>query len=269
MRRLHLIELHEQPWYPNVCRKIFQQSLGRCLSLIGAYQGMVEPFGRLLRHTQATTVLDMCSGSAEPVVQLRERLEEGHVGGQKPTIVLSDLFPNLPEYQKLKQQQPGTIDFYNGPVNALHPPVDAPRVRTMFSALHHFQPEQVEAILRDAARNADGIGIFESTGRTWSNMLSTLFIPFLSAGITSFMLRPYKWSHLAFGLFLPVIPVTAFFDGVVSNLRTYTEQELRAITAKIDEPSFTWEVGSVDVGFSDLKATYLLGWRTPVAGSRQ
>ncbi|MCP4594378.1 MAG: class I SAM-dependent methyltransferase, partial [bacterium] len=96
----------------------------------------------------------------------------------------------------------------------------------------------------------------------WLNLVMTLPLPLMAAVVTVFMLRPFRLRHLIWGLLIPVIPLTALFDGIVSNLRTYTVQELEELTRSIDLPGFQWEVGTAAMPRTRLKATYLFGWRT-------
>lgn len=262
MRRFHLIELHEQTWIPALWRKMFQEAMGKSLTLTGVYNGLAEPFSRFLRHTGARQILDLCAGSASPPVALRESLGEYLDEASKPTIVVSDLFPNIAEFERVKKKYPGIIDYYPRPVNALEPPADAPRVWTMFSSLHHFKPEQAEKILSNAASRADGIAIFEATGRTWLHLIMALPVPLIAALICAFLLRPFRLSHLFWGVLIPVVPLIAFFDTIVSDLRTYTVDELESFTRAVDVAGFEWEVGTVPMPNSKLEATYLFGWRT-------
>lgn len=258
MRRFHLIELHEQPWMPALWRTMFQEGLGRSLEITGAYRGFAAPFERFLRRTGAPAVLDLCSGSAEPVIQLREALEEG---APRPAVVLSDLYPDVEEFQRVRRSHPGIVDYYPQPVDALHPPADAPGVWTMFRTLHHFKPEQVRAFLTAAAERADGVAVFEATQRVWASLLLALAIPFFAAFIFAFLLRPFRWRYLLWGVLIPVVPLISFFDTVVSVLRTYSAEELEGFTRAVDVPGFEWEVGSVPVLGFNLQANYLFGWR--------
>ncbi len=262
MRRHHLIELHEQPWMPRLWRTMFQEGLGRALTIAGAYKDLAAPFSRFLQRTGAHSILDLCSGSAEPIVMLREALGPPLDTSRKPTIVLSDLYPPLDEFERVRRRYPQVVDYHREPVNALHPPEDSPGVRTMISALHHFKPEQVKAILANAAQSAEGIAVFEATGRTYLNLLYALGLPFIAALIYAFLLRPFRVWYVVWGLLLPVVPLIAFVDGVVSILRTYTVEELEEFTRAIDAPGFEWEIGQVPLPGTSLKATYLFGWRS-------
>ncbi len=262
MRRYHLIELHEQSWYPAAWRRIFQSGLGRALDLTGTLEGFSGPFQRFLAHCRATSILDLCSGSGEAARFVWKSVASTPGEGHQPKLVLSDLFPNHEAFEKLKAEYPGGIEYFPEPVNAMNPPAATPRVRTLFDSLHHFRPEEARAILNDAAENADGIAVFESTSRNWKHMAQTLFVlPFLAAFLVAFLLRPIRFENILWGLLVPVIPFTAVFDGLVSSLRSYSTQELEAMTHSLERPEFVWEIGTVPIERSGLEATYLLGWR--------
>ncbi len=262
MKRLHLIELHEQPWYPAFLRRIFQRGLGRALILTDTFENFRGPFREFLERTGATSILDMCSGSGDAITEAWSSLATNR-DGEVPTLFLSDLYPNTPSYEKLQDRYPGLIDFFPESVNVMHPPTEAPRIRTLFNSLHHFRPNQVRTILKDAAENADGIATFEATGNTWGNNLQTLFVlPFAAAFLTAFLLRPVRLTNILFSTLIPVIPITALFDGLVSNFRTYSVSDLEELTRSIDCPNFEWQAGTVKVKSTGLEATYLFGWRT-------
>jgi hypothetical protein len=262
MKRRHLIELHEQPWYPNGLRSSFQATLSRVQTLFDIYRHAAEPFAAFLTRLGATEVLDLCSGGTGPLLQLRSHLKDHMPADARPTFVLSDLFPDLARFEVLKAERPGALDYVSHPVNALEVPDGLPRVRTMFAALHHFKPDQVVGILQDAALRSDGIAIFEATRRTPLHLTAmALGMAPLAVAIHSWGLRPWRPRHVLWGTLLPVVPLSFGFDATVSVLRSYTSDELLAFTKRVDAPNFTWEVGSVPMPVSGLSIQYLFGWR--------
>jgi len=263
MRRLHLIEFHEQPWYPAVWRQLFQRSMGRAMSLMGALDPVAEDFRTFLETLEPDAVLDMCSGSGELSVSLWRSITAAFPKERRPALMISDLYPNPEAFSVFKKAHPGEVDFYPRSVSVLDPPSDAPRVRTMFNSLHHFRPDEVRTILRNVTENADGFAAFEVTRRTWRNLAEAcLLVPVLSAFFTAFKLEPIRFKNILWGLLVPVVPLTTAVDGFVSNLRTYTVDELTEFTQEIDHPDFTWKIGLADVPNSKLKATYIFGWRS-------
>ncbi len=263
MRRYHLIELHEQDWFPASWRRLFQLGMGRSLSLTGAFDNVTGRFQRFLERLAPDTVLDLCSGSGEAAVHVWQSITSSYEASRRPSLTLSDLYPNISAFSRFKKAYPELIDYYPQPVDALRPPENAPRVRTMFNCLHHFGPNEAREILKAAAENADGIAAFEITRRSWLNILqAALLLPFASAYITAFRIRPVRFENVLWGLLVPVLPIQAAFDGVVSNLRTYTVAELEEITQSIQRPDFEWEIGTVRIPRTPLLATYVLGWRS-------
>ena len=122
MQRHHLIELHEQPWYPRFLRHMTQDALGKMLSLLGLQRALVLPMAELFDRTRPGAILDMCSGSAELIVQLCKDAAATVAGIQRPSIVLSDLFPNTPSFERLKQRNPSAVEYCCQSVDARSPP---------------------------------------------------------------------------------------------------------------------------------------------------
>lgn len=268
MRRRQLIELHENAWYPHTWRDLFQRGMGRSFSLTNAFENFHRPFGRFLERLQPESILDLCSGSGDAACSMWESLTSHLDRERRPVLYLSDLFPNHEIFERLKREHAGLVDYYPEPVDAAEPPANAPRVRTLFNCLHHFRPEQVREILRDVVQNADGVAVFEITGRTWKNMFTTLLAaPFVSALMTAFLLRPVRFRNVLWGLLIPVVPATVVFDGMVSNFRTYTPEELDELTREVDDSTFEWEIGTAHISRLKIDATYLLGWRKEKNGS--
>ena len=121
-----------------------------------------------------------------------------------------------------------------------------------------FRPEQARAVLADAVAQRQGIGIFEATQRHAAAVLVTLFVP-LFVLLTTPFIRPFRWSRLLWTYLLPVVPLLALFDGVVSCLRTYSVRELRDLIAELDRNGYRWDVGTVRSRMSPVPITYLIG----------
>jgi hypothetical protein len=142
------------------------------------------------------------------------------------------------------------------PVRADAVPRTTRGFRTMFSAFHHFAPDDARRVLADAAAGGSGIAIFEATRRDAKTILITLLTPLIVLLATPFI-RPFRWSRLFWTYVLPAIPLVVLFDGVVSCLRTYTTDELRALAAGVGGDQYAWEAG--EVGDGPIPVTYLVG----------
>jgi hypothetical protein len=121
--------------------------------------------------------------------------------------------------------------------------------------------------LADAARRREGIGVFEFTERRLQAFLVMLLAPVMVLLLTPFV-RPFRWDRLLWTYIIPVMPLVALWDGQVSNMRTYSLEELRELTRGIEAEGYTWEVGQVGY-FPRLRATYLFGYPATVGQAAQ
>jgi hypothetical protein len=71
-------------------------------------------------------------------------------------------------------------------------------------------------------------------------------------------IRPFRWSRLLWTYLVPIIPLAMLFDGVVSCLRTYRPEELRAMVEKLTGREYGWEMGELSTGRAPI--TYLIGY---------
>ena len=128
----------------------------------------------------------------------------------------------------------------------------------MFSAFHHFRPEQACAVLADAVHQRQGIAVFEGTQHSVLALLLMLLVPLMVLLVTPFI-RPFRWSRLLWTYLIPLMPLIALFDGLVSCLRTYNIKELHDLTAKLDANDYHWNIGTVKSTAGPIPITYLIG----------
>lgn len=241
--RVQLIEFNDQPWVPASLRDLVIEALGRTLEWGRIVRGLVDPFQAFLARADAREVLDVGAGSGKPASILAREI--ARAGGTPPRFLLTDLFPRVEAWQALRDEQPGAIDFVPEPVDATAIPetLGAGRVRTIINVFHHFPPELARAILADAVRGSQGVFIAEGFER---NPLQ--FANFAAAGLAALavgpLLSPAQRAKKAFWTYCtPVVLATSIWDGVVSTLRVYSEDELRAMVAG---SGWRWEYGTYD-----------------------
>ncbi len=183
---------------------------------------------RALERHGARRIIDLCSGGSGPTIKLAETIQARL--GLTPEVVLTDLYPNLEAFAWSQARALVPVSYERSPVDALAVPEHLLGVRTVFDAFHHFRPADARALLADAARKRAPILIVEATQRSVPAMVGMLlFVPLLVLLLTPFV-RPFSWGRLLFTYLLPVAVPLILFDGIVSCLRSYTPQELRAMT---------------------------------------
>jgi hypothetical protein len=181
------------------------------------------------------------------------------------SVCLTDKYPNLealPQSNRLTHQ---SISFHPQSVDATQVPAELTGFRTIFSAFHHFRPEQACAVLADAVHKRQGIAVFEGTQHSVLALLSMLFVPLVVLLVTPFI-RPFRWSRLFWTYLIPVMPFIVLFDGLASCLRTYSVEELRDLVARLDANDYHWDIGTVKSTSSPISITYLIGVPNERAG---
>jgi hypothetical protein len=155
MRRIHLFEFHEQPWFPSSIRDEITDMLQFGLNLTNAYGPAVPLLKRALLSTGSSFVVDLCSGGGGPWLALSRKLR-----GSAPAlqICLTDKYPNLTSFKNAKAIS-DDFTFYRGPVDATNVPSELKGFRTMFTSFHHFPRAEALAILQGTVDARQSIGI--------------------------------------------------------------------------------------------------------------
>jgi hypothetical protein len=261
MRRLHLIELHEQPWLPRALRDVATDLLRIGIEAGRIYHPILPLLAQAIRASGETSILDLCSGGGGPIPTLRRALA-AECGLDVPAH-LSDLAPNLARFEQIAGDEAGRVDHVREPLDATRVPAELPGFRTLFTCFHHFRPAQARAVLEDAWRRRRGIGVFEYTERSLFGLSQIVTAPLVTAALVP-RIRPFRWWRIALTYALPIIPALFSFDGLVSQLRTYTVDELREMTRPLRSDDYTWQIGQLrhPTFPAPLHLTYLLGHPT-------
>ncbi len=253
MRRRQLIELEDQPWFPATIRDLATDYLQFVQTLFRFDRAIAPLIRRLMQDSGTTRIIDLCSGGSGPLLLLVKDLAEV---GAPVTVTMTDLYPNVPAFEKIAAQSGGAIGFEEAPVDARNVPRRLDGLRTLFNGFHHLAPGDARAVLHAAAAARQPIAIFEISERRWPTLLPILLTPLLVWLATPFM-RPFLWRRLLWTYPLPLVPFTCLWDGVVSQLRAYSVDELRALCD--GSAPMRWEAGQAPVIGGRGRLTYLLG----------
>jgi hypothetical protein len=257
VRRFHLFEIGDLPGCPACIRDAFTDYLRYAQDTFRPYLAVVPLLQRAIERTGATQIVDLCSGGAGPWPHLLPALS---AAGCHVHVNMTDKFINRAALTHVCAQLPGQADFIPEPVDAVAVPESLLGFRTLFSAFHHFPPDTACAILADAVRQGQGIGVFELTQRSRRGLLRAAAI-FPLVLIWAHRVRPFRWSRILLTWLVPLISPVALFDSLVSCLRTYTPDELRELATRADpEGRYVWDIGEVAAEKSTVPLTYLLGY---------
>ena len=138
MRRIHLFEFHEQPWFPSSIRDEITDMLQFGLNLTNAYGPAVPLLQRALQSTQSHFVVDLCSGGGGPWLGLSRKLQGNARALQ---ICLTDKYPNLQAFNDASGAS-DNFTFYPESVDATNVPSVLKGFRTMFHCVPSFSPKK-------------------------------------------------------------------------------------------------------------------------------
>ena len=256
MRRFELFEIHDHRWCPAVLRDLFTDALQAVWMRFNTYRPIVPLLRRALEESGSRQVIDLCSGAGGPWLQLMGDLERRE--GYRISVLLTDLHPNT-EGLKRASSELGSLDFYEHSVPATRVPRHLEGFRTVFSSFHHFSFEEAVSILGDAAREGQGIAIFEGAKRDIRVVLAICLLPLAALLLTPSM-KPFCWSRIFWTYLVPAVPFMLWFDGVMSCLRAYSLDELLEMSRRVGAENYQWQAGTQEDG--GVPITYLIGYPT-------
>jgi hypothetical protein len=256
MNRVHLFEFEDQNWIPEMFRNMITQITQYTIDFFLIYDNIIPKIEELLQTTTDPQIIDLCSGSSGPWLKLVKQI-------QTPIkVLLTDKYPNFNKWKEVVKNSQGKFDYSKLPIDARTVPSELKGLRTIFTGFHHFKPEEAKLILERAISQNQPIAVFEFTRRSLTGILLgswlTLLVPFFE---TPFI-KPRTLSRFLWTYLIPVVPVLHFWDGLVSNLRTYSIAELQSLVNSIDGKGYTWEIGAQPVKSRGMtgEITYLTGY---------
>ena len=251
--RLQLFELEDLAWFPPTIRDLATDYLHFMEEHFALHAPVVPLLREQIEKSKATQIVDLCSGGGGPARAIYESLL---AAGFKVRIILTDKFPNVAAFSRLAALYPEGISFRLDAVDASNAPRELTGLRTVFNAFHHFDPLAARAVLESAVGARQPIGIYEIPERSLIMMVPFLFTPLYIALATPFI-RPFRWKRLLFTYVIPLIPLTCWWDGLISAWRAYTVAELLELTRGLE--AYDWSAGQVKIGRWLGHVTYLQG----------
>ncbi len=250
--RLHLFEFEDLGWMPKFFRRSITDLLTYQIDRFGIYEATIDKLVEVLDKTNHDTIVDLCSGSGGPSFGIRKKASE--IKGRDFRLILTDKYPNLEAFAAVQEKN---VQPISTSVDATKVSSDLKGLRTLFTAFHHFKPKQAQSILQSAVEAKMPIGIFEITERKPASFMTLIVAP-ITCLIFSLFIRPRKVSQIFWTYIIPVIPFLYTWDGLISNMRTYTKEELLGMTQPF-QGEFNWETGELISKFH-IKVTYLVGY---------
>jgi hypothetical protein len=256
MARIQAFEIQDFSWCPVSIRDGVTDWLQFVLTRLNLYGPVAPLIEQAMARTSTTRLIDLCSGGSGPTAKMVQHLNSIR-GGSDISAVLTDKYPNIPKFEALKQKSGGHIDYVSTSVDATAVPAELGGFRTLFTSFHHFNDEQAKGILKNAFEKRQPIGIFEFTERSFYSILMTAPTPLMMLLFTP-LVWPYRLSRFFWTYVIPLVPLVALFDVIVSVFRTRTVDELLALTSDLRATDYEWR-SDVVTSTLGMKIIYLIG----------
>ena len=241
MKRIHLFEFEDQPWFPHWMRVRMTRLIVVMHRLLNTADEFADLLVEVIEKTGTKKILDLCSGSGGPMPEVIKSLEQKH-GMKDVELTLSDLFPDLSAARKVNASETG-IRYLEKPINASNVPNELDGIRTLVGSFHHMEPEVAISILQDAVNNRKAICVIEISDNSAPKLLWWIAFPvnIIMCLIVTPLVKPMSWQQLLFTYLIPIIPICFAWDGAVSNARTYTLDDLNVLLNQIDSSGYEWK----------------------------
>jgi hypothetical protein len=257
LKRFQLFEFCDQTWLKGIWREAYLDGLNVTFKLFKIHQELHRPYSKWMSLANKKEVLEVCSGGGGPIDTILTNIKNEK--GLLPTIILSDLNPDFLAFQKIQNKHPNNIKYINMPVDATETEKLKSELISLCSSFHHLPPDLAKKVLSNAYKNSKGIFIREVLSRNPLNALSSLF------NLLPLMLAPFLSGRISFfkiliSTIIPIIPLMIIFDGVVSVLRTYSNDEIIQLMPNEMQKNWVWVKGNTPY-MGIFKAPYLYGYK--------
>lgn len=259
MRRRHWIELEDQPWFPASLRNCMTDLLNFFITFFRIYDPIVPILYKAIIASRSNKILDLCSGGSGAIIRIQNIMGEKY--NYKIQVTLSDLYPNIYACARINKLIDYSIFYLPEPTDATQVSSHLNGFRTLFTSFHHFDPESARKILINAVENQRGIAVFELSERALRGTLGPIISSLLIFLVTPFI-RPFCVKRIFLTYIIPIIPIVYLFDGIMSQLRSYTPEEMLMLAREVCDGSYTWESGCAWHSFLPLRINYLVGYKS-------
>ncbi len=106
-----------------------------------------------------------------------------------------------------------------------------------------------------------GKGIVKKSARNMSIFVGIGIVLVGSVVFAWLTVAPNTKDGRVFQYVIPIVPLMALWDGVVSQLRAYTPQELDRLAAAAGAADYEWTTGKIGIRSLPARVTYLVGFR--------
>ena len=254
-------EMHDYDWFPDVWRRGMTDFLSCFATCFFQYEPAFPLIAGMMRKSGLRKLCDLCSGGSGYLLSLLGYLRKN--GITVSGMELTDKYPNLVAFERISRRSGGAVSYISSSVDALNPPFDEQEIRLIFSAMHHFSPDELKSIINRARKDNCAIGLFDYCCRAPVRAIPQLILLMPHIFIIMPFAGPFSWGKMFWTYILPAIPLALLTDSIISRWNGYSPSELKAIIDKLPDNTYEWECGSKLNFLRTGKVVYLTGCPKP------
>ena len=76
MKRIHLFEFEDQPWFPKLFRRFITDLIQYQQTTFDVYTPVVPKIMEIMQKLNCRQIIDLCSGSGGPLLRIQEILSD-------------------------------------------------------------------------------------------------------------------------------------------------------------------------------------------------
>lgn len=231
----HLFEFMDHRWTPAAVRATLLDVLDFCNSQFRPWHRQTAgEIVRWARSRPGAAVVELGAGSGAILREVARLDQAAAAAGSEPICLIpTDLYPALEAWRRMQREFP-QIQPREMPVDFEEAPFwRSDTVLVLAAALHHIPRERRTPLLLRLAENAGVVLICEPVRRTLCSLLLTSFcwIPALLAPAAR-MCQPGALRRIVLCWAVPVVPLMFVWDGLVSCLREWSDEEWRTFSGQ-------------------------------------
>lgn len=253
-KRHQVFEFGDQHWLPSFTRDGIRSFLNATHQVMGYYKPWAKVLAQTLQETGQNEIVVLGGGGIHLCQLLQKELRTQY--GMNIKFYLTDLYPVQGQSKYLDAED--DIVCIDEPVNMLNVPSHLKGLRMIAVAFHHLAPEQAKAALKDSYDKGAPICVFEYTKNSLIGVISSALYPIFNLLIAP-LTRPFRFSTFLLSYVIPYFPIILSIDGLCSNLRTYSKEELREMTSPLSKPDYQWVVMDQIAPLHPTTLTTLIG----------
>lgn len=221
------LELEDHSWFPIWLRRYQMEYISWMAVQFALYAPLVPLMNTMQQKDRIREWTDCCTGAAGPVQYLLNKKFA------VDTIFLTDKY-----LQPVSISAPNSGVYFET-IDVLNDPIPGKGLVTMFNALHHFSPQERQAIIAAIISTNRPFVFAEITHPTLINFLAiTLATTFGQLLFTPFV-HPFKFRRLLFTYLIPINLFSITWDGWMSVFRSISDKRFIALANKTSTPNYS------------------------------